>query len=652
MENGMSLCKKFQIWLIVLLLALLGGVLKIKFDSTRSLATDQLSYTTRNIADLLALEIGQQLNNRAQLESKINWIFDSGNFEIVALFRSDGSMVYQREAPKKSGNSPSFLKSFTTIDPPVVDAQVFIPKGKFGTLRIKLQAAPFYAELWTTLKRIALLFFFAGIFMIISIHSMSKLFLRTLNQIEMQAKAVCANEYIINEEIPGTPELKQTALAMNTMVEKVQGIHKRRLDDIKYFQELQFIDTVTGLYNRKYIIKRLSHFLDSDTEKAYGHFLLVGIMGMEKNNIPIGHPDIKTFYKNLADTLKHTVGTVENAVTARLAQQEFGAILPDCNSQKALAIARAAVDELLALMEDRPEFSGRIEIYGGLAGYTYKDDTSSVLSKTDYALSAAKNSPSGALEIFQTENNQTIMGKYQWQIMLHSALADQRFILLSQPVVSDQGELHQEVYINFADSNGRVYKAGYFMPMAISLGLAGRIDKYVLERVAQHLKKIPARALAVNITDAFCKDRLAGIWLRQFLEANQFLREQLFFEIHDNTLIQYPDLCFDLTVMLQKLGFGIGIDQLSLNDTSLNLLNDLKPVYVKIEKDYFHDMNSGLGNTEVALNSLRSLTDSLDIKLIVTKIEDTKMYQALLSKRIKYFQGLAIAPITPLDSAS
>jgi EAL domain-containing protein (putative c-di-GMP-specific phosphodiesterase class I) len=101
--------------------------------------------------------------------------------------------------------------------------------------------------------------------------------------------------------------------------------------------------------------------------------------------------------------------------------------------------------------------------------------------------------------------------------------------------------------------------------------------------------------------------------------------------------------------MLRQMGFGVGIDQFSLNDTSLNLLKEIKPAYVKIEKDYFQEIDSSLGNTEVALNSLLSLTDSLDTKLIVTKIEDEEMHRTLLSKRIAYFQGLAIAPITPLE---
>jgi EAL domain-containing protein (putative c-di-GMP-specific phosphodiesterase class I) len=231
--------------------------------------------------------------------------------------------------------------------------------------------------------------------------------------------------------------------------------------------------------------------------------------------------------------------------------------------------------------------------------------------------------------------------------MLHTALSQRRFFLTSQAVISDKEELHREVYINLTDQNGEVHKAGYFMPMATSLGLASRIDKYVLEHAAEYLKKASGEILAVNISIAFSKERLAVVWLRNFLEANQSIKEQLLFEIHDINLIQYPDVCFDLVRMLKQLGFGFGIDQCTLNDISLNLLKDIKPDYLKIEKDYFQDIESR-GNTEVALNALLTLTDNLNIKLIVTKIEDKAFQDVLISRKIKYFQGFGIAHIQPL----
>lgn len=647
----MSLYKRSQFWLVVLLLLLMLVAFKINLDCTRRLTISQLSYSTKNIADLTALALGPQLSGKAQLESKINWIFDSGNYKEVTLIRLDGSVVYQRQSAVGMDTIPFIFKGFTTIDPPAAEAEVFDEGGRFGMLRIKLHPDPFYAELWTVFKQLCLLFLFAGLVVVSGGYLISSVYLKTLNRIKTQAEGISKNDYIINKNIPETPELRAAALAMNTMVQSVQSNFNRQLEDIKHFQQLQFFDGITGLHNRKFLIKQLRHFLDSDTEKAYGHFFLVGIMGMEKNNISIGHPDIRAFYKRLADSLAQTVSVVENAVTARLSQQEFGVILPDCNTEKATAVARTAVSVLQTVIDNKLEFCGLVKLRGGLAAYNYRDDAGSVLSKTDYALSAAKSDPGGTFEIFNDENDQVVMGKYEWQTMLHSALTNERFILFSQPVVFHNGELHREIYINFADSDGKVYKAGYFMPMAISLGLAGRIDKYVFERAVQHLKNMPARTLAVNITNAFCKDRLAGVWLRQFLTANQSVCGQLYVEIHDNNLTQYPDLYFDLAKMLKRMGVGVGLDQFSLNDTSLNLLKEIKPAYVKIEKDYFQDIENSHGNTETALNSLISLTDNLDTKLIVTKIEDEKMYRALLSKRVKYFQGLAIAPITPLDDS-
>lgn len=644
----MSLCRQIQLLVTVLLLVMLVTILKVNLDGARKLATKQLSYSTGNITDLLAETLENHLSDPAQLESKINWIFDTGHFEKIVLSRLDGNVVYQREAEADISGAPSLFKGLISIDPPAVEADISDGNERFGTLLVKLNPAPFSAGLWATFKKLILLFVFLAAVTIAGSFLILNRFLKALNRIKQQAEAISRDEYIINENLPKTSELKQVTLAMNTMVAKVQDIFNRQLEDIKYFQDLQFIDTVTELHNRKFLIKRLNHFLDSDTEKAHGHFFLLAIVGMEQNNISSGHPDIQHFYKNLARIITDSAEQMNDAIVARLSQQEFGIILPDANTEEAMIAAEAAVAGSLELIEGKSELTGLIEISGGLAAYDYKDTAGSVLSKADYALSSAKNNPSGTIEFFQGEDNQAVMGKYQWQTMLHSALTNQRFTILSQPVLSAQGELHQEIYINLTAPNGQIYKAGYFMPMAISLGLSSRIDKYVLECIADYLKKSPEKVFAVNLTNVFCRDRLAAVWFRHFLETNQALSRQIYFEIHGDHMLQYPEICFDLTKLLQQMGFGFGIDQIILNDTSLNLFKEIKPAYIKIEKDYFEDID-GRGNSEVALNALLSLTDSLGIKLIVTKIEDEKQHQVLLSKKIKYFQGYAIASIDPLE---
>jgi EAL domain-containing protein (putative c-di-GMP-specific phosphodiesterase class I)/GGDEF domain-containing protein len=643
----MRLSKQIQIWLAIMLSVMLLFALKISLDCSSRFAAVQLSKSAENIADLLAISLSSQLSNLTKIEADIDRVFAGGQFKKIALIRLDGSVVYQRQADNTTISIPRFFEKYASVEFSKIESTIVDKDVIFGTIEMKLHPAPFYLALWTNFKKIGLVFFCLGIITILGSYFILNVLLSTLKQIQKQAEAISRNEYIINKKVPNTLELKQVSLAMNTMVAKVESSFNRHLEDIKYFKDLQFIDPITGLYNRKFLVKRLNHFLDSDTEKAYGHFFLLAILGMEQNNISTGHPAMQDFYKSLAGVLKNAILHLDQAEATRLSQQEFGIILPDCTSEDALAITKDAILKIVALIADRTELSNLIAVSGGLSDYNYQDDAGTVLSRTDYALSIAKNNPSGTIEIFKEKNDQPVMGRYQWQTMLHTALSKRRFFLTFQPVMSDMGELQREIYINLTDKDGAVHKAGFFMPMAISLGLASRIDKYVLEHAAEYLKNNLKRIVAVNISISFCKDRLAVVWLRHFLDNNQLIKERLFFEIHDIDLIQYPDVCIDLIRIIRQMGFGFGIDQCTLNDTSLNLLKEISPYYLKIEKEYFQDIESR-GDTEVALKALLTLTTSLNIKLIVTKIEDKAFKEMLIPRKIKYFQGFGIADIQKL----
>ena len=630
-----------------MLLVMLLFALKINLDCSSRFAAVQLSKSAEKIADLLAISLSSQLSNLTKIEADIDRVFAGGQFKKIALIRLDGSVVYQRQADKTIRSIPRFFEKyvstgFSNIESAIVDKGI-----KFGTLKMQLFPGSFYLTLWSNFKKIGLVFLCLGMVTILGSHFILRVLLSTLKQIQKQAEAIGRNEYIINKKVPNTLELKQVSLAMNSMVEEVRSSFNRQLEDIKYFKDLQFIDPITGLYNRKFLVKRLNHFLDSDTENAYGHFFLLAIQGMERNNISTGHPAMLDFYRSLADILNNAIRHLDHAEATRLSQQEFGIILPDCAAEDALTITKSAILKIVELIAARTELSNLITISGGLAGYTYKDDAGAVLSKTDYALSIAKSNPSGTIEVFKEKNDRPVMGRYQWQTMLHTAISKQRFSLTFQPVMSDRGELHREIYINLADNNGNVHKAGFFMPMAISLGLASRIDKYVLEHAAEYLKNNPKRILAINISVSFCKERLAVVWLRHFLDANQPIKERLFFEIHDIDLVQHPDFCIDLIRIIKQMGFGFGIDQCTLNDASLNLLKEISPYYLKIEKEYFQDIESR-GDSEVALKALLTLTTGLNIKLIVTKIEDKAFKEVLTPRKITYFQGFGIADIQKL----
>ncbi|MBU1169544.1 MAG: EAL domain-containing protein [Proteobacteria bacterium] len=643
----MSLFKQIQILITVLLLATLIIVMKIDFDKAREFTSRQLFNNGKNIANLLALSLSSHPSDKVFMESSINAMFDGGYFEEILLTNGDGDVLFKKNETLVVEGVPQIFIDLVNLEIPVAEAQVIAGWTLIGTLHVKPHSGPSYIKLWESFKDLCLLFIILGTVTITVSYVILRLLLVSLVAIQHQAEAISDNQFIINESVPGTPELKKVVLAMNTMVEKVQLIYNRQLEYLKNYQALNFKDSNTGLNNRKFLVKQLIHFLESDTENAHGHMFILSLAGMESINISVCHPVLDTFFKDLAEILNSETLTLKDAVTARLPRHEYAVVLPNCDSDDGMAIAKAVMGRILDLLAGKTDLLGVIHVYGGFGAYGHGDDLKNVLSKTDYALSVAKSGPSGTIEAFQEESNQPVLGKFEWKTLIEDALSQGRFVLTAQPVLSESKELHREIYVNMVDPQGVVQRASYFMPMVITLGLANRLDHYVLENSAAFLAQNQEHVLAINITSEFCTDRVSFMWFRQFLVASRFIKDNIVFEIHENTVIQHPDICLDIAGLLKGMGYKFGIDQFTMNDLSLDLLKNLNPHYIKVEYSYLHDMDNQK-DAQTALSALMTITDSLDIRLIAVKIENDEQRQSLSAKHITYFQGRGVADISPL----
>jgi diguanylate cyclase (GGDEF)-like protein len=483
-----------------------------------------------------------------------------------------------------------------------------------------------------------------GFIAVVVSHVILKLLLSALEKIRQQAVAIGENEFIINDRIPRTPELKQVVLAMNQMTTTVQTIYDREIDTLKKYQELLYRDQLTGLFNRKYFVNKLNEYIESESENSHGEVAIIAFEGIDNAIAEIGHPNMRPFYDAVA---KYMTGNLATAgmLPACFNRQEFAVIMPAAEPQQAEDTVNKLIAWAKELITSDSKINGLITAKAGVASYRYDENTAKVLSKADYALTVAKSLDKGDINHFSDSTNQVVLGKLEWKNMIETALAENRFVLTSQAVKSPAGDLHQEIFVNLKDENGNIQRAGFFMPMVVNLNLANNLDRYVLEKSTEYLTTNSESTLAINITDVFLNDRASFSWFRQLLLNNKHLKERMTFEISDSAINHNADICLDFAGLIKGLGFTFGVDRFMMSPKSLENLQKLKPNYIKIDYDYL----IGAEDADTALNALQNITESLGIKLIATKVENKELREALQNKNIKYFQGRGIAEITPLD---
>ncbi|ADD66927.1 diguanylate cyclase/phosphodiesterase with extracellular sensor [Denitrovibrio acetiphilus DSM 12809] len=642
----MTLFRQIQIFVTLLLVVMLIVVLKINFDSTREFVRTQLYSDAKNTANSLSLSLSTVAGDEAAMVTMMRAMFDGGYYEEIKLINAEGKVIGDISQKPVIEGVPGFFIRMVDFENIPAEAQISSGWTIFGTLSVKGHPGLSYIRLWDSFKYLGMWFVIIGLSALAATHMALRLIFRPLGAVREQAAAIENNEFIINKNIPSTPEMKQVVITMNSMVSKAQAIYNREIETLKNYQELLYKDQSTGLFNRKYFVSQLSAYLQAENENSSGEVVILSFEGMEDAAAEAGHSVISKLFSFCVDEMQSISGKVPNSVPACLNNREFALILPGCDTAEALVMAKTATDNINNYIKSIEEIKDILGVFCGAASYRYDEDMGKVLSKVDYAVTLAKSKESGAVERYVDDGSHIVLGKMEWKHMIETALGEDRFILTSQPVVSDGGELHQEIYVNMVDSDGKVQRAGFFMPMVISLNLANSLDRYVLEKTVDYLTGNKEHTLAINITDMFLNDRGAFSWFRKLLVSAKHLRERLTFEISDSAIKHHLDICLDFSGLIKGLGFTFGVDRFAMSQESLENLQQLKPDYLKVDYDYL--INSEDGDVAAALKSLQTITDSLGIKLIATKIDSEELRQKLEDNNIKYFQGRGVAGINPL----
>ncbi|RJR17776.1 MAG: diguanylate cyclase [Nitrospiraceae bacterium] len=154
-------------------------------------------------------------------------------------------------------------------------------------------------------------------------------------------------------------------------------------------QKLSITDHLTGIYNRRYLNRRLSE--EITRYNRYKHpfsFMMLDLDKFKEYNDTFGHIAGDNLLRNLASVMEKSLRTID--IAARFGGDEFVTIFPQTPKIDAIQISNRLKEKIdKALSEHNIEMPLSISV--GLA--TFPDDASSIMElieKTDQALYLAK----------------------------------------------------------------------------------------------------------------------------------------------------------------------------------------------------------------------------------------------------------------------
>ena len=614
----MTLFQRIGILISSLLMLLLAAVLTINFINSKNYIEEQLNVNAKNSAVALSVSLAAVMDDKERVKSLIDSVFKHGKYEMIGVEDSHRLPVYRVKKNSSKMQTPEWFKKVIEIDTKTIEVLVSpVDNRPIGFLRVKADSSIGYQQLYELFKYTVVIFILFGLIGLTTLRFVLKVVLKSLDGIRNQAEGILHNRFIIQKELPATTELKDIADVMNSMVKRVKDLFERSSEAMKKNQEILYKDPVTSLFNRRYFQIKLPEYLLANDSRSRGSLVLIRINGLANANRKIGHKKVDEFFENFGDILKKGCKDVHEPTICRINGTEIILILPVFNAETAKELVRNIMKNALLL---RDEFDIRDSIYFsfGITEYARKDQVSKLLATVDYAVSDAALYNENHVTVFKNDKKSSIViGKNQWREIIVAAMKNEKLEPELAPVINLKKNEKVAYSLTF-DIRYEAYSYAYgdYLPAVVELGLEQELVMYELDYLKKH--RFTHNALSLEIFAKTLHESSNYLVFEESVkEIVKTIRGRFFVEISEYDILTLDPVVVErIANDLNKLGVRFGINRFSGESGGYGYLKYTAPAYVKMHEKLYMDMDVG------SKNALLTLLGSLDIKLIVTDVDE------------------------------
>jgi diguanylate cyclase (GGDEF)-like protein len=613
---------------------------------------EQLQSHAQDTATSLGLSVSPYMaeEDLSTVKSMVDAIFDRGYYSRIKLLGTDGRTLLERSATIDLEGVPDWFVDLLSLDIPQANTEVLAGWNIAGVVNVESHPGYAYRQLWRTFTQtlfwLVLFAVAVGALGAFGIHA----FLRPMRAVQRQAEGVSARNYIVQEELPRTRELRSMVIAMNRMTRKVQAMFEEQAHSAEQLREIAYQDSLTGLGNRRYFEAQLRSAVQKSEKVQNGALLMVRINGLKEINDKHGFKAGDDLIGATATVLEQTVRG-GNSVIGRLAGADFGVILSGMDESRASEFADSLVGQLAQLHTQALIESSNVG-HVGISFFEGGRVPAELMSEADHALRTAKSAGPNQWSIYRTDRvSMPSVGRQEWKKRIKQAIDKRSVVLYAQPVVASddsQNVLHREVLLRIPAATGELWTAGTFMPVAEELNLARAIDCIVVEELLKRCVQGGAEHFAINLSHGSLRDEKFLDWLCVNLATVPTAAGKLVFEFSEFGVIHELEQLRRFSSRVRELGHGFALDHFGQAFSNFGHLNSLRPDYVKIDGAYTAQITENKDD-QFFVKTLCGIAHSLDILAIAEMVESEEQWALLKNLQLDGVQGFSVGRPAAID---
>ena len=411
-------------------------------------------------------------------------------------------------------------------------------------------------------------------------------------------------------------------------------------------------DPLTGLANRALLAERAEAALARQREPGCVALLCLGIDGVRAVRDTLGHRIGDMLLGELAGRFTGNCGA--GATVARLSDLGFAVLLAELDQpEQAMAVARKIVAAVARLfVVDRQEIM--LDIRVGIA--VAPADASAfeeLLRRAEAALERAREEGRSAVRFFEPGMDAGRLRRQQLELELRGALAERRFTVVYQPLVSlSSGHVTGfEALLRWQSEQGPVPPSD-FIPIAEETGLIVPIGAWVLEQACWDAGRWPEKVtVAVNLSPV--QLRAPGLVRTVFaaLDRSGLAAERLELEITESVLLESDDGALAALTALHERGVRIALDDFGTGYSSLRYLRSFPFDKIKLDRSFVADLLREEGAVAI-VRAVASLGRSLGISTLAEGVESRHQADCLRAEGYIEAQGYFFSRPAPFEQTA
>jgi diguanylate cyclase (GGDEF)-like protein/PAS domain S-box-containing protein len=398
-------------------------------------------------------------------------------------------------------------------------------------------------------------------------------------------------------------------------------------------------DALTTLPNRALFMDRLHHAIARARRHPDEHFavLFVDFDRFKNVNDSFGHLEGDRLLQEVGRRIGAALDPT--ATVARLGGDEFAILIEEIAG---VADATRVAERVQAAFAPPVTIRGQKIFTTASIGIAVSQPTycrpEEMLRDADTAMYRAKAQGRAQSVVFDRTMHAKVVARLQLENDLRRAIAREEFQVHYQPIVAlATGETAGfEALLRWEHPSLGFVTLGEFIPLAEETGLIVALDRWILRRSCEQLRRWQmiapqSRSLAISVN-------ISGKHLVQpdFLEVltsivaeTGIAPSHLTLELTESALVEHAEAASAALGNLRALGVHVALDDFGMGYSSLNYLRRFPVETLKIDRSFVGARNGMLENAEI-VRAIIGLAHNLGIGVVAEGVE-TETQRAMLA---------------------